>query len=286
MSTKSFNRSDALLKLMIDIGGHGNRETINSKIPEYWQLNDSDLEIEPGVGKPRYWHRVASISQQLMKNKGFLEIISRGVWGITEEGKKHIAHKFGVDTNTPQTESNLFVGEQKRITTAHVNGNNFSTIKEEEFYEPFAEWIVKTLKECTNAISLGGKKFQDKWMTPDVIGIRELERGAYIQIPTEIISAEIKTSTHDLIQGFGQANAYKLFSHKSYMVIPKTSAPEDISRLDALSRICGIGLILFDNKSVNEPKFEILARATRHEPDMFYIDKNLKLIGKDLFHKR
>ncbi len=34
---KITSRKDALLKLFIDIGGAGDRELINSKIPEYWE---------------------------------------------------------------------------------------------------------------------------------------------------------------------------------------------------------------------------------------------------------
>jgi len=44
-----------------------------------------------------------------------------------------------------------------------------------------------------------------------------------------------------------------------------------------------VGLILFDAKSPSEPKFEIRARATKHEPDMFYVNRYLKLIEDDLF---
>lgn len=35
-------------------------------------------------------------------------------------------------------------------------------IKEEEFYEPFADWLVNEMEECTKAISLGGNRFRDK----------------------------------------------------------------------------------------------------------------------------
>lgn len=168
-------------------------------------------------------------------------------------------------------------------TQETVDKNFLTTIKEEDFYASFADWLVNSLEECTKAIPLGGKKFQDKWGTPDVIGIRELGRGSVMTAPTEIISAEIKINTFDLIQAFGQANAYKLFSHKSYIVIPNASSREEIARLDVLSRICGIGLILFDNKSVKEPNYEIKVRATRQEPDMFYIDRYIRLIKNDLF---
>lgn len=156
-------------------------------------------------------------------------------------------------------------------------------IKEEDFYEPFANWLVNELEECTKAIPFGGNRFRDKWGTPDVIGKREPRRSDIVKAPTEIVSAEIKADTKDLITAFGQACSYKLFSHKSYIVVPKNSSQDDISRLDALCLIFGIGLVLFDNSNVNEPQFEIRARPLKHEPDMFYVNKYMKLIEKELF---
>jgi hypothetical protein len=155
--------------------------------------------------------------------------------------------------------------------------------KESNFYEPFARWLVDDLEECTKAIPLGGNRFKDKWGTPDVIGKIESRRSDIVKAPTEIVSAEIKTDTRDLITAFGQACSYKLFSHKSYLVIPKNSLESDISRLDSLCLIFGIGLVLFDNTNPDEPKFEIRVRPIRHEPDMFYVNKYMSLIEKELF---
>jgi len=156
-------------------------------------------------------------------------------------------------------------------------------ISEEDFYQPFADWLVNELEECTNAIALGGNIFRDKWGTPDVIGVRESKRSDIIQFPTEIISVEIKTDSTGLITAFGQACAYKIFSHKSYIVVPKESQIEDITRLDTLCRQFGIGLILFDSTKKDNPDFEIRARAIKHEPDMFFVNKNIKLIEDKLF---
>ena len=156
-------------------------------------------------------------------------------------------------------------------------------INEEDFYQPFADWLVNEIEDCTKAIPLGGNKFRDKWGTPDVIGIREPSRSDIIKGPTEITSAEIKTDTKDLITAFGQACAYKLFSHKSYIVIPKDSSEEDISRLDSLCIIFGIGLILFDRSKPDDPQFEIRVRPIKHEPDMFYANKYMKLVENELF---
>ncbi len=97
------------------------------------------------------------------------------------------------------------------------------------------------------------------------------------------MSAEIKTETTQLIVAFGQAVAYRLFSHKSYLVVPLNSPEEDIARLDVLSRIVGIGLIMFDASSTAEPRFSIRVRAQKHEPDGFYLNDCVRHVEKTLF---
>jgi hypothetical protein len=156
-------------------------------------------------------------------------------------------------------------------------------VREEDFYTPFAEWVKNELEECTKTISLGGNKFRDKWGTPDVIGIRKSKDSDIVRLPTEIVSAEIKTESSALITAFGQACSYRLFSHKSYLVVPLDSSEGDVARLDALCRIFGIGLILFDATSPAKPDFQIRVRAAKHEPDMFYVNKNMKLVEEELF---
>lgn len=171
--------------------------------------------------------------------------------------------------------------DQQPTTT--TKSSKKKTIKEEDFYQPFADWLVNELEECTSAIGLGGNIFRDKWGTPDVVGVRETKRTDIIQFPTEIVVGEIKTDSNGLITAFGQACAYRIFSHKSYIVVPNNSQIEDITRLDTLCRQFGIGLILFDNQSPEDPLFEIRVRAIKHEPDMFFVNKNLKLIEDKLF---
>lgn len=155
-------------------------------------------------------------------------------------------------------------------------------LREEAFYQPFAEWLVVNLEECTKAIAVGGNRLRDKWGTPDVIGVRKPSVGDIIPAPIEIVSAEIKVSSDGLITAFGQACAYKLFSHKSYIVVPKTASPEDVGRLEALCLVVGIGLILLDPASPENPAFEIRTRAARNEPDTFYVNEKLKPLGKEL----
>jgi len=145
--------------------------------------------------------------------------------------------------------------------------------KESDFYQPFADYLINELEECTQATSLGGNIFGDKWGTPDVIGVYKFSPLDPIQPPIEVVSAKIKTDTNQLITAFKQACAYKLFSHKVYLVIPKT-AGEDISRIESLCMRFGIGLITFD-LNPSEPNFQIRTRASKSEPDYFYLNKYL-----------
>jgi len=130
---------------------------------------------------------------------------------------------------------------------------------------------------------VGGCGFKDKWGTPDVIGIRKARESDLIKCPTEIISAEVKTDSSNLITAFGQACSYRLFSHRSYLVVPKSALSEDLDRLESLCIACGLGLILFDCQNVSNPNFAIRVRAIRTEPDMFYVNRNLKLIEQKMF---
>jgi hypothetical protein len=156
-------------------------------------------------------------------------------------------------------------------------------IKEEDFYESFADWLVNDVEECTKAISLGGNRFRDKWGTPDVIGKRESKRSDIIQAPVEIVSAEVKTDTVQLVTAFGQACAYCLFSHKSYLVVSRKAPDDEIARLDALCQVFGIGLILFDSENPKDPQFEIRCRARYQQPDLFYANRYMKLIEVEMF---
>ena len=156
-------------------------------------------------------------------------------------------------------------------------------IKEEDFYEPFAEWLVSEVEECTKAIPLGGNRFRDKWGTPDVIGKRESKRSDIIQAPVEIVSAEIKPDVGQLVTAFGQACAYCLFSHKSYLVVSNQSPQEEIARLDSLCQVFGIGLVLFNSLDPKDPDFNIRVRPHLQQPDLFYVNKYMKLIEVELF---
>jgi hypothetical protein len=187
-------------------------------------------------------------------------------------------HKFRSDL--PE---GIYLPQAQEDLNASTPTTKGKKVRESDFYEPFADWLVNELEECTKAIPVGGNVFRDKWGTPDVVGIREAKRSDIIKPPTEIVVAELKIEIGGLITAFGQACAYKLFAHRSYIVIPESSSEDDVSRLDSLARIFGIGLILFTTDDPKGPQFVIRARASRHEPDIFYVNRYLKLIEDELF---
>lgn len=155
--------------------------------------------------------------------------------------------------------------------------------REEQFYPLFASWLRDEMEEVTHAIALGGNAFRDRWGTPDVIGKAESRPSDVIKRPTSIVAAEIKIGVTGLVAGFGQACAYRLFSHKSYLVIPMQIAAEELSRLSSLCQMFGLGLVLFNPQSTAAPDFKLLVRPIKHEPDLYYTNKYIKRVERQLF---
>ena len=174
--------------------------------------------------------------------------------------------------------------EATDIGTDYLPGRPESVrIREDEFYPLFAAWLRDDLEDVTHAIALGGNAFRDRWGTPDVLGKNESRRSDVIKGPTSIVAAEIKVDTAGLVTGFGQACAYRLFSHKSYLVIPKQTPTEELARIDSLCQMFGLGLVLFNPKSLASPDFRLIIRPMKHEPDLFYTNRYIKHVEKELF---
>ena len=152
-------------------------------------------------------------------------------------------------------------------------------LNEEDFYGGFAEYLVRELEECTRAISIGeSRSGGGKWTNPDVMGVYESALTDIIREEPVIVSGELKTATEEakLMEGFAQACAYRLFTHKAYLAIPINSRPEAKGRIESLCQLFGIGLILFDSTKPTDPDWRISVRAVRGEPDSFYLNEYLK----------
>ena len=169
-----------------------------------------------------------------------------------------LATRFPSEITKPSR--GLFLGATPALGTVTVNPPVLPSakIKEEDFYKPFADWLKNELDEATIAISLGGAGLQKKWGTPDVIGVYKALASHRIKFDLEIISAEIKIDPQQPVVAFGQAAAYRLFSAKSYIVMPNSISEEDYSRLEALCMLFGMGLVLFE-PNPEEPDFKIRA---------------------------
>ncbi|MDD9822251.1 MAG: hypothetical protein OXU98_05130 [Gammaproteobacteria bacterium] len=197
-------------------------------------------------------HTIRGAIHDIQTKRAEIEKVERGLF-------RHI--KYQDDKSTPEIIS--------------INGS-----KEEDFYPSFAEWLVGEVEDATHAVALGGNVFGGRWGTPDVIGKKEPHPFDVVKGGTEIVSAEIKSDTSQLITAFGQACAYKLFSHKCYLVVPKNSSEADKKRLDSLCQLFGIGLVLFNADNADNPNYQIRARPQKHEPDLFYTNENVKKVEK------
>lgn len=158
-------------------------------------------------------------------------------------------------------------------------------LKEEDLYKPFSNYLEEELEECTHAFPLGQNKFRDYWGTPDVIGVYESRRSDVFKTEPTVVAAEIKlgTTRQELITAFGQACSYRVFSHKVYLVLPKKADPDELSRVESLCQIFGIGLVFYSSNDSRSPDFEIRVRASKGEPDIFYVNKYLRLVEDELF---
>ena len=156
-----------------------------------------------------------------------------------------------------------------------TRGHTKVTLLESDFYASFAEWLVEGADEVTVAVPLGGSVLKGKWGTPDVIGVLRPRVQDLLKFEPQIVSAEIKIDPNQPVIAFGQAIAYRLFSHKSYIVLPDTTSQDDLSRLKALCSIHGVGLVTF-TLDTSAPDYSVIVLPQQASPDMFYANQMLR----------
>ncbi len=161
------------------------------------------------------------------------------------------------------------------------------TLVEADFYESFAQWLIDVAEEVNEAVVLGGSILRGKWGTPDVIGVLKPRVQDLLKFEPQIVTAEIKLDPAQPVVAFGQAVAYRLFSHKSYIVVPNTTSEDDLGRLKALCTIHGVGLVTFTLDRA-APDYTTHVLPAQASPDMFYTNQMLRrLLEADakLFNK-
>jgi hypothetical protein len=169
------------------------------------------------------------------------------------------------------------------LRTASRQREAAPSIPEQLFYSSFATWLRDDLEEVTQVIVLGGNTFRDRWGTPDVLGKFESKRSDVVKGMTLIVASEVKVDVGDLLKGFGQACAYRLFAHKSYLVIPEHTPPDELDRLEALCQMHGVGLVTFDARNSAKPGYRLMARPVKHEPNLSYTNRYVRLVERKLF---
>jgi len=144
-------------------------------------------------------------------------------------------------------------------------------IKEDDIYQPAKDYLLSR-EECTHAVVIGGNIFGKKWGTPDILGAIRADSDAVYKPPLEIIAVEIKDEGYSPVEALGQAMAYKLFAHRTWLVLPDDS---DLDRIEGIAISANIGLISF-SKEKNGFEFDTLNRPIAGHPDFAEVNKLLE----------
>jgi hypothetical protein len=160
------------------------------------------------------------------------------------------------------------------VTPVKAEAPGAEPLTEQDFYASFAEWLVEN-DEVTVAAALGGNSLGGKWGTPDVIGVLKPRAQDIFKFAPQIVTAEIKAVPNQPVIAFGQAVAYRLFSHKSYIVVPRLTSGDDMNRLTSLCSLHGVGLVTF-SLDKEQPDYSVFVLPVVAAPDMFYVNNMLE----------
>lgn len=199
----------------------------------------------------------------LLSNRDIIKV-APGTYRLARYQQEQSDSAIAQGQATSNTTIEVIVGQESKVTLA-----------EADFYDSFAQWLIDAAEEVNVAIALGGNVLKGKWGTPDVIGVLRPRMEDIIKFEPQVVSAEIKIDPSQPVVAFGQAIAYRLFSHKSYIVVPNTTNEDDLSRLKALRSIHGVGLVVFtlDKQS---PDYTSIVPPALANPDWFYTNQTMR----------
>ena len=126
---------------------------------------------------------------------------------------------------------------------------------------------------------IGGSILGKKWGTPDIIGAIRVSTDAIYRPPLELVAMEIKGVNYSPVEALGQAMAYKLFAHRTWLILPET---DDIDRIEGIAKSANIGLVVFNYKN-KQFVFETLNRPITGNPDAEEVNAILAILkSKDI----
>lgn len=207
---------------------------------------------------------IRGATHALFSTDGRIEKVARGTYRLASLGEADDSAAIAGDEASAQTPVEVETADRTRVTYV-----------EADFYESFAEWLAEVAEEVNAAVALGGSILRGKWGTPDVLGVLKPRTHDMLKFEPQIVSAEIKIDPSQPVVAFGQAVAYRLFSHKSYIVVPNTTGEDDMGRLKALCSIHGVGLVTFTLDRV-APDYVTVVLPMQASPDMFYANQMLR----------
>lgn len=220
-------------------------------------LRYSELHKKLVLASPETSPNTITGSLHVLSTNPIIVRPSRGLWVL----KKH----WEAETDERELRPKVDAESEPAIAELQVE-----KVDEAAYYQPLKEWLIDQ-EEVIEAMVIGGSAFKNKWATPDVIGTYKPKKSDPVSFPIELISAEVKIDGSQSITAFGQACAYRLFSHKTFIVMPKTISKNDLDRLDALCSLYGMGLVLFELNH-DAPNFQMKLRPQRLEPDIYYVN--------------
>lgn len=136
-----------------------------------------------------------------------------------------------------------------------------------------AHWLKRDLQDVEQVMTPTRNLFMGLCGTPTVLGIAENPRRAGEAPLAGIVSAQMEVDTASVMNAFGQACAARLFARRSYLVVPKRQQINELMCLHALCELFGLGLVLFDERSIAAPGFRLTVRPFDHDPDPIYEDR-------------
>ena len=152
---------------------------------------------------------------------------------------------------------------------------------ERELYDKAAEWIVEeeSLEGKDYIVQTGRLANPIKWGNPDVVIIQKIAGKS-----DRIIVAEVKNTQEasKLFEGFGQACAYKIFSHLQYLVVPM---PEDRKVYSQLKKLCAKVQVKFavftykGDKKLKNIRIELKEGGKGEPPDTEAMYEFLEKLG-------
>ena len=207
---------------------------------------------------------IRGATHALFSTDARIEKVARGTYRLASLGEADDRAAIAEDEAAARTPVAVEAAGRARVTYV-----------EADFYESFAEWLVEVAEEVNAAVALGGSVLRGKWGTPDVLGVLKPRTHDMLKFEPQIVSAEIKIDPSQPVVAFGQAVAYRLFSHKSYIVVPNSTGEDDMGRLKALCSIHGVGLVTFTLDKA-APDYVTVVLPMQASPDMFYANQMLR----------